>query len=107
MDPAIKSKLPKQAKDADENLIRLQSKVLHVASSLVSLLESAHKGVLTPQQCHRDGTASPQITRACFCHYFNGQMIKASHYWELTTLVKEQETFTDAAPLLFEKDFDK
>ena len=34
---------------------------------------------------------------------------KATHYLnrELTTLVKEQETFPDTAPLLFGKDFDK
>jgi len=47
LDPAIRSKLPKQAKDADENLVCLQSKVLDVASPLVSLLESARRGMLT------------------------------------------------------------
>ena len=41
-----KSKLPKQAKDADESLVRLQNWVLDAASPLVNL-ESAHKGMLT------------------------------------------------------------
>jgi len=91
LDPPIESKLPKQAKDVDENLVQLQSKVLDVASPLVNLLESA---------CRRDdwGMHLPADRRQKVTRYLNR---------ELATLVKELGTFSDAAPLFLGKDFDK
>lgn len=48
LDLVIKSKLPKQGKDVDVNLAHLQAQVLNVANPLVSLLESALRGLLIP-----------------------------------------------------------
>ena len=60
LDPSVMSKLPKTAKEADCSLARLEPLVLDAAKPLVSVLESACKGLLTPkdaaeatQQAHR------------------------------------------------------
>ena len=49
LDPLIMSKLPKMAKDTDHCLARLQTLVMDAANPLVSVLESACKGLLTPK----------------------------------------------------------
>ena len=52
---------PKQAKDVDENLIRLRSQVLDVANPLVSLLESTHRVVLTPKNAAETAQQALQL----------------------------------------------
>jgi len=109
LDPAIKSKLPKQAKDTDENLVRLQSKVLDVASPLVSLLESARRGTLTPKDAAETAQQALKLLGNASATISADRRQKATRYLnrELATLVKEPDTFSDAAPLLFGKEFDK
>jgi len=109
LDPAIKSKLPKQVKDIDENLVRLQSKVLDVASPLVSLLESAHRGTLTPKDAAEMAQQALKLLGNASATISADRRQKATRYlnWELASLVKEPDTFSDAAPLLFGKEFDK
>jgi len=109
LDPAIKSRLPKQAKDADENLVRLQSKVLDVASPLVSLLESARRGTLIPKDAAETAQQALKLLGNASATISADRRQKATCYLnkELATLVKEPETFSDAAPLLFGKNFDK
>jgi len=109
LDPPIRSKLPKQAKDADENLVRLKSKVLNMASPLVSLLESTRRGVLTPKDAAETAQQALKLLGNASATISADRCQKGSHYLnrELTPLVKKQATFTDAAPLLFGKGFDK
>jgi len=109
LDPAIKSKLPKKAKDTDENLVRLQSKVLDVASPLVSLLESARRGTLTPKDAAETAQQALKLLGNASATISADRRQKATRYLnrELATLVKEPDTFSDAAPLLFGKEFDK
>ena len=57
LDPAIQSRLPKQAKEVDRALARLQTLVLDSAAPLISTLEAARKGSLTT----RDAAESAQL----------------------------------------------
>jgi len=109
LDPAIKSRLPKQAKDTDENLVWLQSKVLDVASPLVSLLESARRGTLTPKDAAEMAQQALKLLGNASATIYADRRQKATRCLnrELATLVKEPEAFLDATPLLFRKDLDK
>ena len=109
LDPAIQSKLPKQAKEADRTLARLQTLVLDSAAPLISTLEAARKGSLTT----RDATESAQLALKLLgnasANISMERRRKATTHLnpELSTLVEDEESFIDAAPLLFGKGFDQ
>ena len=109
LDPAIKSKLPKQAKDTDANLARIQARVLDAVNPLVNLLESARKGTLTPRDAAESAQQALRLLGNASATISMDRRQKATRFLnkELSTLVQEEDTFRDAAPLLFGKDFDK
>ena len=57
LDSAIQSRLPKHAKDADRNLVRMQTLVLDAAAPLINTPEAARVGSLTI----RDAAESAQL----------------------------------------------
>ena len=109
LDPAIKSKLPKQAKDTDANLVRIQARVLDAVNPLVNLLELACKGTLTPKDAAKSAQQALRLLGNALDTISMDRRQKATLFLnkDLLTLVQEEETFRDAAPLLFAKDFDK
>ena len=109
LDPAIKSKLPKQAKDTDTNLARIQAQVLDTVNPLVNLLESACKGTLTPRDAAESAQQALRLLGNASATISMDRCQKATQFLnkELSTLVQEEDTFREAAPLLFGKDFDK
>jgi len=90
--------LPKKTKDTDKNLVQLKSKVLDVASSLVSLLESARYGVLTPKDATETAQQALKLLGNASATISVDRHQKAAcyHNRELATQVKEPDTFSDA-----------
>ena len=58
LNPAIQSRLPKQAKEVNKNLVRIQILVLDATAPMISTLEVARKGSLTS----KDAAESAQLT---------------------------------------------
>jgi len=90
-------------------LVRLQSKVLDVVSPLESLLESARRGTLTPKDAAEIVQQGLKLLGNVSAVISAERHQKATHYLnrEFVTLVKEPDTFSNATPLLFGKEFDK
>ena len=109
LDPPIMSKLPKTAKEADRSLARLQTLVLDAANPLVSVLESARKGLLTPKDAAEAAQQALQLLGNASANISVERRKKATRHLnqELLTIAEEEATFTDAAPMLFGKEFDK
>ena len=100
LDPTIKSKLPKQAKDTDANLVRIQARVLDAVNPHVNLLELARKGTLTPRDAAESAQQALRLLGNALATISMDRRQKARRFLnkELSTLVQEEDTFRDAAP---------
>ena len=109
LDPTIQSRLPKPAKDTDRNLARLQTLVLDAAASLLSTLESARNGSLTPKSAAESAQLALKLLGNASANISTERRRKATTYLnpELATLIDDEDTFREAAPLLFGKTFDQ
>ena len=76
---------------------------------LVNLLESACKGTFTPRDAADSAQQALRLLGNASATISTDRRQKATQFLnkELSTLVQEEDTFRDAAPLLFGKDFDK
>lgn len=108
LDNTVKAQLPKECKDADRPLARLQALLLDAVGPLSALLELHQGGQLTPEKAVEAtsqalrflGNASANISverRKRVANYLNK---------DLRTLI-EDDSFSNAAPCLFGKDFEK
>lgn len=109
LDPAIQSRLPKTAKDADRNLARLQTLVLDAAAPLLSTLEAARNGSLTSKDAAESAQLALKLLGNASANMSMERRRKATTHLnpELFTLIDDEDTFKDAAPLLFGKSFDQ
>ena len=109
LDATILSRLPKTVKDADHNMVRLQTLTLDAASPLINLLESARKGTLMAKEAaESDQQAIKLLGNASANMSVERRRRAATHLNpELATLVEDEDVFADAAPILFSKSFDQ
>ena len=109
LDPIIQSRLPKPAKDTDRNLARLQTLVLDTAAPLLSTLESARNGSLTPKSAAESAQLALKLLGNALANISTERQRKATTHLnpELGTLIDDEDTFREAAPLLFGKTFDQ
>ena len=106
LDNTIQSRLPRPAKDADLASTHIQTLVLDAANSLINMLQLPRKGTLNTKE------AAEQDSKPLWNTSVNismGQRRKAIQHLnlELVTLVDDEESFKDAAPMLFGKTFDQ
>ena len=93
LDPSIMSKLLKMAKDADRCLARLQTLVLDAANPLVSVPESARKGLLTPKDAAEAAQQSLRLQGNASANTSGERRKKVARHlnWELLTIAEEEE----------------
>ena len=109
LDPAIQSRLPKHAKDADRNLARLQTLVLDAAAPLINTLEAARVGSLTTREAAESAQLALKLLGNASANISIERRHKATTHLnpELSTLVQDEGSFKESAPLLFGKGFDQ
>ena len=109
LDPTIKSMLPKPAKNADRNLARLQTLVLDAAAPLLSTLEAARSGSLTPKGAAESAQLALKLLGNASANISTERHRKATIHLnpELGTLIENEDNFCEAAPFLFDKTFDQ
>ena len=109
LDPTIQPRLPKPAKDADRNLARLQTLVLDAAAPLLSTLEAARSGSLTPKGAAESAQLALKLLGNASANISTERRRKATTHLnpELGTLIEDEDNFREAAPFLFGKTFDQ
>ena len=109
LDPTIQSRLPKPAKDADRNLARIQTLVLDAAAPLLSTLEAARSGSLTPKGAAESAQLALKLLGNASANISTERRRKATTHLnpELGTLIEDEDNFREAAPFLFGKAFDQ
>ena len=109
LDNTVQSKLPKPAKDADRASARIQTLVLDAATSLINILESARKGTLNTKEAAESAQQALKLLGNASANISMDRRRKATQHLnaELTTLIDDEESFRDAAPMLFGKNFDQ
>ena len=109
LDPTIQSRLPKPAKDADRNLARIQTLVLDAAAPLLSTLETARSGSLTPKGAAESAQLALKLLGNASANISTERRRKAITHLnpELGTLIEDEDNFREAAPFLFGKAFDQ
>ena len=97
LDNTVQSKLPKPAKDADR------------ASARIQTLESARKGTLNTKEAAESAQQALKLLGNASANISMDRRRKATQHLnaELTTLVDDEESFRDATPMLFGKNFDQ
>ena len=108
LDPVAKQLLPKEAKDADTSLARLQAFMLDALAPMVDILEEAQKGPLTTEKAAEAarsailllGNASTQVAKER-----RKKVIKCMNK-KVHSLADDEEIFIDAPPLLLGKLFE-
>ena len=107
LDPTIQSRMTPAAKTVDRNLAGLQGCVLDAAIPLVNMLESARTGTLNPKEAAESAQQALKFVGNASAHLSTERRRKASLCLnrELSTLVEDETTFHDAAPLLFGSSF--
>ena len=109
LDPTIQSRFPKPTKDTNRNLARLQILVLDAAAPLLSTLEAARNGSLTPKSAAESAQLALKLLGNASANILMERRRKAMTHLnpELGTLIEDEGTFRETAPLLFEKKFDQ
>ena len=109
LDPTIQSRLPKPAKDADRNLARIQTLVLDAAAPLLSTLEAARSGSLTPKGAAESAHLALKLLGNASANISTERRRKATTHLnpELGTLIEDEDNFCEAVPFLFSKAFDQ
>ena len=105
LDPTIQSRLPKPAKDADRCLAKIQTLLLDAAAPLIPTLEAARKGSLTPRDAAETAHLAFKLLGNASANISMERRLKASAHLnaELSTLVEDEDSFKDVAPLLLEE----
>ena len=109
LDNTIKQQIPKDGKDADCALSKLQALLLDAVGPLANLLEQQQAGRLTTK------AAAEATTQAL--RFLGNAHANISVEWrkrvathlnkDLRPLIEEPESFVAAAPLLFGKEFER
>ena len=109
LDSTILSRLPRPAKDADRASTRIQTLVLDAACPLINMLESARKGTLNTKEAAGSAQQALKLLGNASANISRERKQKATQHLnpELATLVDDEESFKDAAPMLFGKTFDQ
>ena len=109
LDSTILSRLPRPAKDADRASARIQTLVLDAACPLINMLESARKGTLNTKEAAESAQQALKLLGNASANISRERRQKATQHLnpELATLVDDEESFKDAAPMLFGKTFDQ
>ena len=109
LDSTIQSRLLKSAKDADRASARIQTLVLDAAAPLINILESARKGTLNTKEAAETAQQALKLLGNASANISMGRRHKATQHLntELVTLLDDEQSFKDAAPLLFGKTFDQ
>ena len=107
LDPTIQSRMSPAAKATDRGIAGTQGYVLDAAVPLVNMLESARAGTLTPKDAAESAQQALKLIGNASAHLSSQRRQKASVCLkkELSTLVKDEDTFKDAAPFLFGSSF--
>ena len=109
LDTTLRPQVPKDGKDGDRSLSRLQTLLLDAVGPLSAMLESHQAGRLAPETA---AEAAAQALRFLGNAHANlsaerRKRIVGHFNKDLKPLVEEPERFASAAPYLFGKDFEK
>ena len=106
LDSTIQSRLPKSAKDANCASARIQTLV---GAPLINILESARKGTLNTKEAAESAQQALKLLGNASANISMERKRNATQYLntELVTMVDNEQSFKDAAPLLFRKTFDQ
>ena len=110
MDPVLKAELSSSTKSADRELARIQSFVLDALAPLSALIEADAQGkALSQAEGMSAVITAAQLIGNTSAHISNLRREKAAAQVNktLTPLVKDEDNFIEAAPLLFGKDCSK
>ena len=105
LDPTIQSRLPKPAKDADHNLVRLQTLLLNATAPL----RGDKNGSLTPKSAAESAQLALKLLGNASANISTERRRKATTHLnpEVGTLIEDEGTFRDAALFLFGRTFDQ
>ena len=108
LDSTIKAQLPKECKEADRPLARLQALVLDAVGPLSALLELHQKGQLTPDKAGEAASQALRFLGNASTNISAERRRKIANYLnkDLHPLIEDGD-FSNAAPQLFGKDFEK
>ena len=97
LDPTIQSRLPKPAKDADRNLAGIQTLVLDAAAPLLSTLEAARSGSLTPKGAAESAQLALKLLGNASANISTERRRKAITHLnpELGTLIEDEDNFRE------------
>ena len=103
LDTTLKSKLPKQSKDADRLMAKAQALLLDAVGPLAHILEQPD----VPQNITEVVTQSLKFLGNASATISNERCRRAGAFFneDLKCLIEEEKKFKDAAPLLFGSNF--
>ena len=109
LDATLRPQVPKEGKDADRALSRLQTFVLDAIGPLASLLEQKQAGRLTAESAADAATQALRFLDNAHAHISTERRKRIITHFnaDLRPLVEDADRFQSAAPLLFGKDFEK
>ena len=104
LDTTLKARLPKQCKENDRSLARLQTMVLDAMGPLTHLLELQQRGQLTPEAVTDSASQAIKFVGNASTAISQERRRRAGTFFneDLKAFIEEQE---QAAPLLFGKEF--
>ena len=109
LDLTLRPQIPKEAREADRSLCRLQTLVLDAVGPLSAMLELHQAGNLTPEAAVEAATQSLKFLGNAHSNISSERRKKVATNLnkDLRPLVEEPERFSKAAPYLFGRDFEK
>ena len=109
LDLTLRPQIPKEAREADRSLCRLQTLVLNAVGPLSAMLELHRAGKLTPEAAVEAATQSLRFLGNAHSNISSERRKKVATNLnkDLRPLVEEPERFSKAAPYLFGRDFEK
>ena len=108
LDTMIRPQIPKDAKEADRSLGRLQALLLDAVGPLAHVLEQQRAGRLTPDSAVEAVTQAVRFLGNAQANVSSERRKKIVGHLnkDLRLLVEETERFTSSAPYLFGRDFE-
>ena len=107
LDTTLKARLPKQCKEADSPLARLQTLLPDTMGPLTHLLELHRNDKLTPETVAETAAKAVKFVGNASVAISQERRRQAGAFFneDLKPLIEEQEYFTEAAPLLCGREF--
>ena len=107
LDTTLKARLPKQCKEADRPLACLQTLLLDTMGPLTHLLELHRNDKLTPEAVAETTAQAVKFVGNASAAISQDRRRRAGAFFneDLKPFIEEQEHFTEAAPLLFGREF--